>query len=123
MAALEKNAALSRHQIERHGREVLAAIQKGMDLPVAELPRYPRQKPKSISAAVSDRIQRLRRWRDAQARRLKIEPSLICSKTAMNSIAECKPFKTEDLAEVDGLRQWQRKAFAKDMLSALQRAR
>ncbi len=123
MAALEKNAALSRHQIERHGREVLAAIQKAMDLPVAELPRYPRQKPKSISAAVSDRIQRLRRWRDAQARRLKIEPSLICSKTAMNSIAERKPLKTEDLAEVDGLRQWQRKAFAKDMLSALQRAR
>ena len=123
MAALKKNAVLSHNQLDRYGRDVLSAIQKALDLPTAQLPRYPRQKPKAISAAVSDRIQLLRRWRDAQGRRLKIDPSLICSKTAMGALAEHKPGKTEDLADLDGLRQWQRKAFGKDMIAALQKPR
>jgi ribonuclease D len=123
MAALKKTGILSAGQLDRHGREVLAAIQKALALPAAQLPRYPRHKPKTISAAASERIQRLRRWRDAQARRLKIEPSLICSKAAMNALAERKPAKIEDLADVHELRQWQRKAFGKDMIGALQRPR
>ena len=123
MAALAKTAVLSHNQLDRYGRDVLSAIQKALDLPAAQLPRYPRQKPKTISAAASDRIQLLRRWRDAQARRLKIDPSLICSKTAMSALAERKPLKTEDLVDVDGLKQWQRKAFGKDMIAALQKPR
>jgi ribonuclease D len=123
MAALKKTGTLSDGQIDRYGRDILAAIEKALALPAEQLPRYPRQRPKTISAAVSDRIQLLRRWRDAQARRLKIEPSLICSKAAMNVLAERKPGKTEDLANIDELRQWQRKAFGKDMITALQRPR
>jgi ribonuclease D len=123
MAALKKTGTLSDGQIDRYGRDILSAIEKALVLPAEQLPRYPRQRPKTISAAVSDRIQLLRRWRDAQARRLKIEPSLICSKAAMNVLAERKPGKTEDLADLDELRQWQRKAFGKDMITALQKPR
>ena len=68
MAALKETGILSAGQLDRYGREMLAAIQKALALPDAQLPRYPRHKPKTISAAASDRIQRLRRWRDAQAR-------------------------------------------------------
>ncbi len=72
---------------------------------------------------VSNRIQALRSWREAQARRLKIDPSLICSKTAMAALAERRPLKIEDLADLDGLKQWQRKAFGKEILAALQKVR
>jgi ribonuclease D len=76
-----------------------------------------------MPAAVADRIQALRRWRETQARRLKIEPSLICSKAAMAAIAELRPSKPEDLSAVVELRTWQRKSFGKDILAALQKAR
>jgi ribonuclease D len=122
-AELAKTGALSPAQIERHGDDILTAIQKGMRLPAAELPRYPYKKPKAMPAAVADRIQALRRWRETQARRLKIEPSLICSKAAMAAIAELRPSKPEDLSAVVELRTWQRKSFGKDILAALQKAR
>ncbi|CAG0997731.1 partial Ribonuclease D, partial [Anaerolineae bacterium] len=123
LGELEKTGALSPSQIERHGSDILAAIQKALHLPAAELPRYPFRKPKTMPAAVSDRIRVLRRWRETQARRLKIEPSLICSKAAMAAIAERRPMKPEDLAEIPELRAWQRKSFGRDILAALPKER
>jgi ribonuclease D len=123
MTSLRDSGLLNDSQLDRYGREVLASIQKALVLPVAQLPRYPRQRQKTISSAVSDRIQRLRRWRDAQARRLKIDPSLICSKAAMSALAERKPEKMEDLADLNELKQWQRNAFGKDMIATLKKAR
>lgn len=120
---LEKTGALSPTQIERHGGDILAAVQKALRLPVSELPRYPFKKPRMVPAPVSDRIQRLRRWRESRARRLKIEPSLICSKAAMAAIAERRPSTPEDLADIAELRSWQRKSFGSDMIAALHKER
>jgi ribonuclease D len=123
LGELEKTGALSPGQIDRHGRDVISAIQKALHLPAAQLPRYPFKKLKTVPAAVADRIRLLRRWRETQARRLKIEPSLICSKAAMGAIAERRPSKPEDLADIPELRHWQRKAFGRDIIAALQKAR
>jgi len=123
LGELEKTGALSPSQIERHGGDILAAIQKALRLPAAELPRYPFKKPKTVPAAVSDRIRLLRRWRETQARRLKIEPSLVCSKAAMAAIAERRPAKLEDLSEIPELRAWQRRSFGREILAALQKER
>jgi ribonuclease D len=120
---LDQARILSATQMERHGREVLAAIQNAMELPASQLPRYPRRKSKTVPAAVSNRIQALRSWRESQARRLKIDPSLICSKATIGALAERRPLKLEELADLEGLKQWQRKAFGKQILAALQRVR
>jgi ribonuclease D len=121
LGELEKTGALSPSQIDRYGGDILAAIQKALRLPVADLPRYPFKKSKPLPAAVSDRIRLLRRWRETQARRLKIEPSLICSKTAMAAVAERRPSKPEDLADISELRSWQRKSFGRGIIAALQK--
>ncbi|MGE5259143.1 MAG: ribonuclease D [Hyphomicrobiales bacterium] len=121
--ALQQTGALSATQIDRHGRAILAAIKKALNLPAGQLPRYPRHRPKMVSAVASDRIRALRRWRETQARRLTIDPSLICSKFAMTAIAERRPLRVEDLGELDGLRQWQRRAFGKEIIAVLQKER
>jgi ribonuclease D len=117
--ALAGGGALSQNQVNQHGRAVLAAIRAGLDLPAAQLPRYPYRKQKVVPASVCDRIQALRTWRDAAARRLKLDPALVCPKATMQAVAERRPAKMEDLADVEGLRQWQRKAFGRDMLAVL----
>jgi ribonuclease D len=109
--------------MDRHGREIISAVKKALSLPAGQLPRYPRHRPKTVSAVAADRIRVLRRWRETQARRLTIDPSLICSKPAMTAIAERRPIKVEDLVELDGLRQWQRKAFGKEIIAVLQKER
>ncbi|MCU0559310.1 MAG: HRDC domain-containing protein [Desulfobacterales bacterium] len=120
-AELEKSGALSPSQIERYGEAILAAIATALRLPAAQLPRYPRKTSQAIPAAAAERIQSLRRWRDAAARRLKIEPALVCSRAALVALALRKPTQPEELAEVAELRNWQRKMFAKEILAALRR--
>jgi ribonuclease D len=120
-AELEKSGAMSPSQIERYGAGILDAIGTARRLPAAELPRYPRKASQAISAAAADRIQSLRRWRDAAARRLKIEPALVCSRAAMVAVALRKPTHPEELAEVAELRGWQRRLFGKEILAALRR--
>ena len=117
--ALIEGGALSQNQVNQHGHAILAAIRAGLELPAAQLPRYPYRKQKMVPASVSDRIQALRTWRDAAARRLKLDPAIVCPKATMLAVAERRPAKMEDLAEVEGLRQWQRKAFGRDMLGVL----
>jgi ribonuclease D len=119
MEALQRSGALSDTQAKLHGREILAAIQVALALPAAQLPRYPHRKQNAVPAPVCDRIQALRRWRDHTGRRLKIDPSLVCSKAAMMSLSERRPGKPEDLAEIGELRQWQRKAFGREMIGLL----
>lgn len=120
-ADLEKAGVLSPAQMERYGRDILSAVKVAMHLPAAQLPRYPRRRPQAVSAAASERIQRLRRWRETQGRRLKIEPALVCSKAAMMAIALRKPAKLEDLTDVAELRPWQRKVFGKDIVAVLKK--
>jgi ribonuclease D len=120
-ADLEKAGVLSPAQMDRYGRDILSAVKVAMHLPTAQLPRYPRRRPPTVSAGAADLIQRLRRWREAQGRRLKIEPSLVCSKAAMMAIALRKPAKPEDLADVAELRQWQRKVLGKDIIAVLKK--
>lgn len=119
--ALAKSGAVSETQAKLHGREILAAVRAALELPASQLPRYPYRKQTPLPAAVCDRIQVLRRWRDQTARRLRIDPSLICSKAAMISVSERRPAAADDLSEVDELRLWQRKAFGRDMVAVLTR--
>ncbi len=122
-AGLEKSGALSPLQIERYGEGILAAVQSALHLPPGQWPRYPRQRSASpsVSAAASERIQTLRRWREAAARRLEIEPALVCSRAAMMAVAVRRPARPEELADVAELRNWQRKAFGKEIIAALRR--
>jgi ribonuclease D len=121
VAELERSGALSAAQVERHGRRIVAAVKEALRLPADQLPSYPYKKPQRVAAAVSDRIQLLRRFRESKARRLKIEPSLVLSKAAVHAIAVRKPAAPEDLAEIDELKPWQRKAFGRDIIAALQK--
>jgi ribonuclease D len=119
LADLQQTAALSATQIERYGREILATIKSGMRTPAAQLPSYPRKKPQTLSTAASTRLQALRRWRDSKARRLKIEPSLICSKSALMNVALQRPKDVDELEAIPELRQWQRKNFGMEIVAAL----
>jgi len=105
--------------MERHGRDVVAAIQKALDVPASQLPRYPRQKQKTVPTVVSNRIPGPSQLARGPGAPVENRPSLICSKATMGALAERRPLKAEDLADLNGLKQWQRKAFGKEILATL----
>ncbi len=117
---LAESGALSPLQIERYGREVLAAIASALSLPEDRLPRYPRRPRETLNAAAGERLQALRRWRERKGRALGLEPALVCSKAAMRALAERRPRSEAELRDIGELRPWQRAAFGGELLALLQ---
>jgi ribonuclease D len=120
---LEKTGALSSKQISMYGLEMLKAIQGAMKLSTEELPVYPRKKAPRVSIAVAGRVKALRNWRDKQKQKLAIDPSLICNKALMSTIAVRRPLKLSQLAAIKEMKNWQKKEFGQDIVKVLNEER
>ena len=93
--------------VESRGTEVLAAVQRGVHVPDAQLPRFPRAARWDRDPDLDDRVARLKRVRDEAAARLDLDPGLLCSRERLEAIARRKPQTLEELREVPGIRAWQ----------------
>ncbi len=116
---LENTAALSPRQISMYGRELLAALKGAMELPANVLPVYPRKKSPRVSLAVAGRVKALRSWRDKQGQKLAIDPTLICTKALISTIAVQRPSTLSELAAIPEMKRWQRKEFGRDIVRVL----
>lgn len=114
---------LSEKQMGMFGREIVASVQEALERPRQDLPTYPRTKSPITSPRVPERIQALKDWRDQEARRLDIDPALVCNKSLMTNIARENPSSPAALDRVEELRVWQRKTFGDAILSVLHEIR
>jgi ribonuclease D len=120
---LEQTGILSKKQIGMYGPDVLAAVEAARKIAPKELPVYPRKKAPRIPAAVAGRIKILRDWRDDRAKKMTINPALLCTKALMTTLAVQKPLKVSDLAKVNELKRWQRKEFGREVVAVLKQVR
>ena len=119
---LEKSGALSPKQIDMYGRQLLAVINSATKTPKKDLPEYPRRKAPRVPAAAAERVNSLRWWRDSQAQKLAMEPSLILTKSLISTLAVQKPAKMSDLPRIQEIKKWQIREFGRDILSAIKRS-
>ena len=119
MKQLEKSEALSLKQIGMYGRLVLSAINSAFKLPRQDLPVYPRRKTPRVPAAAAERVKSLRNWRDGQARRLAMDPSLILTKSLISTLAVQRPLRMSDLPRIKEMKKWQIQEFGREILEVL----
>jgi len=105
--------------VERRGRELLDAIQRGDAVREADLPKFPRGQRWDRDADFEENVARLKRVRDDVAKQLAIDPGFLCSRDKLEAIARRKPDTLEDLAEVKDLRRWQAGVLGAQFLEAL----
>lgn len=120
---LEKTGALSPKQISMYGHGIISAIEQAMQIEQEDLPVYPRQKSPRVPLVVAGRVKALRKWRDAQADRLALDPALICTKALMGTIAQQKPCRIADLKAIDEMKNWQKNAFGQDIVQVMRQVR
>jgi ribonuclease D len=105
--------------IERAGEDVIAAVRRGLEVPEAELPRFPRGQRWNKDRDFDDRVARLKAVRDAAATRLDLDPGVLCSRERLENIARSAAKTTTDLASVSDLRRWQIEEMGQGFLSVL----
>ena len=108
-----------RGMVESRGAEMLAAVRRGLAVPDAELPRFPKSPRWDRDPDFDDKVARLKGVRDSVATRLELDPGVLCSRERLETIVRRAPQSIDHLAEIKDLRQWQIELMGEDFVSAL----
>ena len=100
-------------------RDVLAAVERGNEIPEAELPRFPRAPRWDRDPDFDVKVAALKAVRDKVAGDLDLDPGLLCSRERLEAIVRRKPREADDLLEVPGMRKWQAELLGQGFLASL----
>ncbi len=97
---------------------VFEAIERARALPDDELPARDPGERTTVPQAARRRIEKLRAWRDEQAKRSKLDPSIVMSQRLIDRIGLAGPQTLTELAAIDGIRQWRIAEWGATLLAA-----
>jgi ribonuclease D len=117
--ALGKIKGMPRGILEQRGGELIDAVQRGLAVPDTELPKFPRAPRWDRDPEFDARVSALKTARDAAAKRLELDPGVLCSRDRLEAVARRNPTSVEEVAEVPELRRWQVKELAPAFVEAL----
>jgi ribonuclease D len=116
---LKESRELSDKQFDMYGNAVMEALRNVHLIPEDQLPHYPRQRSPRLSSRVPPRVKRLRAWRDQKAADLGLNPALVLNRALIKTVAVENPRNKAELKKIEGLHQWQFKAFGEEILQEL----
>ena len=105
--------------VRRAGEAILAAVERGLAVPDAELPvRRPNPRPRA-SGAVQRRSEALRAWRVEAAKLVELDAGVIFPQRLIDKLAHDPPGDLDALARVEGVGLWRAELFGAELLRRL----
>lgn len=120
LMGLKSVRGMSPEQAERRGREILAAVQRGLELPERDLPRIERPPRRQLDAAYEARLERLKAVRNVLATRYDLAPGVLCPNGILEAVARINPSTLEQMSQIRELHRWQLREIGSGLLGALQ---
>jgi ribonuclease D len=117
--ALSKIRGISRGVLEKQGHEIVDAVRRGLAVPEAELPKFPRSPRWDRDSQFDSRVSALKTARDEAAQRLDMDPGVLASRERLEAVARKNPKTREELNQVEELRGWQREVLGEAFVRAL----
>jgi ribonuclease D len=117
--ALVAVRGVARGLVEARGQELLEAIERGLAVPEAELPRFPKGQRWEKDPEFENRFLALKGVRDAAAERLELDPGVLCSRERLEAVARLNPRTVAELVGVPELRRWQVGVLGEALVQAL----
>ncbi|PLX92119.1 MAG: ribonuclease D [Desulfuromonas sp.] len=110
---------VSPRHVDRYGRQILQAVERGLALPEAQRPRYPRPPRREKDPAADKRLTKLKGWRKEMAESLNMDPGIVINNALLEEISRRAPQTSEQLAQVPMLKRWQQKILGIGILQTL----
>ena len=105
--ALGRIKGMPRGMLDRAADDILAAVQRGQDVPEAELPKFPKSARWDRDPEFDHKVGALKSVRDAAATRLDLDPGVLCSRDRMEQVARLLPGEVGALERIPEFRKWQ----------------
>jgi ribonuclease D len=119
LAALKAVRGIGQEQADRRGKEILAAVHRGLDIPERDLPRIARPARRVPDAAYEARVERLKGVRNVLALRYDLAPGVLCPNGILEAVARTNPATLEQMSQIRELRRWQFREIGGGLLAAL----
>ena len=103
-------------RVQREAGALLETITRAWALPEDALPRVAAPPRPVVSEATRRRIDALRTWRTAEAKKLALDVSVVLPQRLLERVAEVAPRAPSDLEAVEGLRRWRRDTFGEALV-------
>lgn len=120
LPALKVVRGIGPEQAERRGKDILAAVRRGLAIPEHELPQIARPPRRPHEPAYEARLERLKAIRNRLAVRYDLAPGVLCSNGTLEAIARVNPSTLDGMGGIRELRRWQLREIGSDLLAALQ---
>ena len=105
--------------LERQSAEIIAAVAAGDAVAEADLPRFARSARWDKDPEFDPKVSALKTVRDEAAKRLELDPGVLCSRDRLEAVARRGPRSVEEVDEVKELRRWQAAEMGAEFVKAL----
>ncbi|HYH80580.1 MAG TPA: ribonuclease D [Longimicrobium sp.] len=119
VGALKNVSGVSGGLVERRGRDIMAAITRALEVPEADLPRWPRSPRWERDMELEARVEALKDARNRRADQLGLDAGFVMSRAQLEEVGRARPQTLDALAAVQGVRRWQVEAIGEALLKAL----
>ena len=106
-AALKTVRGISSEVLQRRGGDILTAVERGLAVPVSEIPRPERGPRIRPDPEFLERVERLKLVRNAEAIRVDLAPGVLCPNGILEAVARLEPKTMEEMGRIGELRRWQ----------------
>jgi ribonuclease D len=118
-SALSAIKGMPRGILERNSQDLIDAVSRGLAVPDADLPRYPRGPRWDRDPDFDTRVSAIKTVRDAIATKLDMDTGVLFPREKMESVARANPKSVDDFATIPDLRKWQVEVLAQGLVEAL----
>jgi ribonuclease D len=105
--------------IRRMGKELEAAITKGLRKPHGPIPKQTGNGRRRMDRNTEAKLARLKVWRTKRSKELELDPGVLCPNAALESIAFSNAQGADDLAQLEEPKRWFVESFGKEVLDFL----
>ncbi|HET6232241.1 MAG TPA: ribonuclease D [Longimicrobiaceae bacterium] len=118
-ADLPRVTGISEGLAQRRGRDIMAAVRRGLEVPDGELPRFPPAKRWDRDPELEARTEALKHARNVRAEEIDMDAGFVMSRALLEEVARARPATREALEKVPGVRRWQVEAIGDALLKVL----
>jgi ribonuclease D len=105
--------------MERYGREIMSAVERGLAVPKDDWPRVPKGKRWPRDDEYEARFKRLKQVRDSLTNAHDLRPGIVAANQLLMDMARTLPGDLDALAALPGIRRYQVKHFGEELLKVL----
>lgn len=107
---------MTQHQLDRHGKALLQAVQRGLQASPIHRPHNVRPDDRFLA-----RVETLKQWRKLKGRELEVESDIILPRDLLHALANKNPQNMQALSDCLADVPWRREQYGEEILKVLRK--